>query len=67
MGALRSGTSKTKAADWVLERVTYVDETGAEIDRTLLDGDDDGDDDSAAGDEPLDQNPAFRAETEEQP
>jgi trigger factor len=64
MGALRSGTSKTKAADWVLERVTYVDETGAEIDRTLLD--DDSDDDSADGDEPLDQNPALGAETEEQ-
>jgi trigger factor len=66
MGALRSGISKTKAADWVLERVTYVDETGEEIDRSLLD-----DDDTTVGGEPLDQSPATTDETtdetEEQP
>jgi trigger factor len=61
LGALRSGTTKTKAADWVLERVTYVDETGAEIDRSLLE------DDTAGLDEQVDQNPANGDETEEQP
>ena len=34
----------SKAADWVLERVTYVDETGSDIDRSLLEDDEGGDD-----------------------
>jgi trigger factor len=45
LGALRAEVSKQRAADWVLERVTYVDETGAEIDRSLLA--DDAPDDAA--------------------
>jgi trigger factor len=43
MGSLRAEKAKSTAADWVLERVTYVDETGAEIDRTLLETDDTAD------------------------
>jgi len=51
--ALRAEAAKRKAADWVLERVTYVDETGAEIDKALLDDDaPQGADDGA---EPVDQ------------
>jgi trigger factor len=37
LGALRAATTKQLAADWVLERVTYVDETGSVIDRANLD------------------------------
>jgi trigger factor len=62
LGSLRAETTKRRAADWVLERVTYVDETGAEIDRAALEEPDepptgtDGDDDGAPGDdEPLDR------------
>jgi trigger factor len=36
LGALKAQTTKQLAADWVLERVTYVDETGSEIDRASL-------------------------------
>ena len=39
LGALRAATTKQLAADWVLERVTYVDETGSEIDRASLEVD----------------------------
>lgn len=44
IGALRAATTKQLAADWVLERVTYVDETGSEIDRASLEVDDAADD-----------------------
>jgi trigger factor len=59
IAVLRSGRAKTKAADWVLERVTFVDETGAEIDRALLE---EGTDEDGGQ---LDQSPAEEAETEE--
>jgi trigger factor len=36
MGALRAEKAKDQAIEWVLERVTYVDEAGAEIDRSIL-------------------------------
>jgi len=35
-GALRAERAKTKAATWLIENVTLVDEEGAEIDRKLL-------------------------------
>jgi len=54
LGALRAATTKQLAADWVLERVTYVDETGSEIDRALLEADDNDTSESAA-DRPGDQ------------
>ena len=52
MGALRAETTKQLAADWVLERVTYVDETGSVVDRGLLEADDDAEEgaDGAEGD-----------------
>jgi trigger factor len=54
LGALRAATTKQLAADWVLERVSYVDETGSEIDRALLE---EGDNDApeSAADRPGDQ------------
>ena len=54
LGALRAATTKKLAADWVLERVSYVDETGSEIDRALLE---EGDNDApeSAADRPGDQ------------
>lgn len=36
LGALRASVTKQLAVDWVLERVTYVDETGSVVDRDLL-------------------------------
>jgi trigger factor len=61
MGALRSTLTKQKAADWVLERVTFVDETGSQIERSLLE-------EPEGGDEPLDQSAAASAAaTEEAP
>ena len=36
LGALRAEKAKSLAEAWVLERVTYVDEAGAEIDRSFL-------------------------------
>lgn len=51
--ALRAEAAKRKAADWVLERVTYVDETGAEIDKALLD--DDAPDGAVGDADPVDQ------------
>jgi trigger factor len=40
-GALRAERAKSLAADFVMERATYVDPAGAEIDAELLAGDDD--------------------------
>jgi trigger factor len=40
-GAIRAQKIKEMAADWVLERVTFVDEAGAEIDRSYLEADED--------------------------
>ncbi|HEV3213277.1 MAG TPA: trigger factor [Acidimicrobiales bacterium] len=54
LGALRAATTKQLAADWVLERVTYVDETGSVIDRALLE-DDEAPDDAGDGAEQVDQ------------
>jgi trigger factor len=42
LGSLRAAVAKQQAADWVLERVTYVDETGSVIDRELLEAADEG-------------------------
>ena len=44
LGSLRAAVTKQLAADWVLERVVYVDETGSLVDRSLLEADEDGDD-----------------------
>ncbi|HEV3328378.1 MAG TPA: trigger factor [Acidimicrobiales bacterium] len=44
LGSLRAAVTKQLAADWVLERVIYVDETGSVVDRSLLEADEDGDD-----------------------
>ena len=44
LGSLRAAVTKQLAADWVLERVIYVDETGSLVDRSLLEADEDGDD-----------------------
>jgi trigger factor len=61
MGALRSSLTKQRAADWVLERVTFVDETGSEIGRSLLE-------EPEGGDEQLDQSAAAsEAASEEAP
>jgi trigger factor len=54
LGALRAATTKQLAADWVLERVTYVDETGSVIDRALLEADEAADD-AGDGAERVDQ------------
>jgi len=50
LGALRAASTKQLAADWVLERVTYVDETGSEIDRDALEADGAAEDDDTAND-----------------
>ncbi|HUD70168.1 MAG TPA: trigger factor [Acidimicrobiales bacterium] len=56
LGALRAEKAKSLAADFVMEHVTYVDPTGAEIDSTLLEGGpDDGEADSVEGLDALDQ------------
>ena len=62
MGALRGEKAKSLAADFVLERVVFVDEAGAEIDRALLD--EGGTEDGA---EPLDQSESDTSETAEEP
>jgi trigger factor len=49
LGALRAAVTKQLAAEWVLERVTYVDETGSVVDRSLLESEDASDDTSVAG------------------
>jgi trigger factor len=61
-GALRGEKAKSLAADYVLEHATYVDPEGAEIDRTLLEDDDEPIEDGA-----LDQNEDDRETTEDQP
>ena len=51
LGSLRAAVTKQLAADWVLERVTYVDETGSVIDRALLEAEseDEAGEDAEAG------------------
>jgi trigger factor len=56
LGALRAATTKQLAADWVLERVTYVDPVGSEIDRASLEADD-APDEPAEAVEQVDQTP----------
>jgi FKBP-type peptidyl-prolyl cis-trans isomerase (trigger factor) len=63
LGALRAATTKQLAADWVLERVTYVDPVGSEIDRAILE-DDDAPDEPADGSEQVDQTPSDQASEE---
>ncbi len=58
--ALRAQCAKVKASKWVLERVTFVDETGAVIDRSLLGDPPDTEDDDA---EPVDQGEDEQHET----
>ena len=41
LGEIRVGLAKGKALDWLLERVEVVDESGAPIDRALLEADED--------------------------
>lgn len=60
LGSLRGEATKRLAAEWVLERVVYVDETGAVIDRASLEAeeleaqeldDDEPDADASGGDD----------------
>jgi len=37
--AFHAEVAKMKASRWLMSNATYVDETGAEIDRTLLESD----------------------------
>ena len=53
LGALRAEKAKEKAEAFVLERVTYVDEAGAEIDKALLEATD-ADDAAPSDDETID-------------
>ncbi len=49
--AVRADLAKSKALDWVTERVTFVDEDGATIDPSLLEDPEEDDDPVAVADE----------------